>query len=187
MYKNYIQKKKKKKKKKNLHCCAQRKWNILKVNIRYVRKPLKILYVLPYGSNMIFYALASAGPRWRCWNPSLKGEGFNTPDGYSRYQCIRKACSIAVIAYKHFVARKRWENCFKKFFFPVPIMARKSTLPANVLKTPLPGQRLKSSWRHEITFTTVHVTDDDVSFLTVPECWFVKPQSRALTAREFPC
>ena len=36
--------------------------------------------------------------------------------------------------------------------------------PANVLKTPLPRQRLTSSLRHEITFATVHVTNDDVSF-----------------------
>ena len=66
-------------------------------------------------------------------------------------------------------------------------MARKGTLPANVLKTPLPGQRLTSSQRHEITFATVHVTDDDISFVTVPECSYVKSQSRVLTARELPC
>ena len=29
--------------------------------------------------------------------------------------------------------------------FPVPLMARKGTLPANILKTPLPRQRRKSS------------------------------------------
>ena len=33
---------------------------------------------------------------------------------------------------------------------------------------------------------TVHVTDENV-FMTAPECVFVKPQSRALTSREFPC
>ena len=33
---------------------------------------------------------------------------------------------------------------------------------------------------------TVHFTDDDVIFLTAPECLFVKPQIRALTARELP-
>ena len=32
------------------------------------------------------------------------------------------------------------EIASKSFFFPVPIMARKGTLPSNVLKTPLPGQ-----------------------------------------------
>ena len=52
----------------------------------------------------------------------------------------------------------------KSSFFRVPIMAQKSMLPANVLKMPLPGQRLMSSWRHKITFSTVCVTDDDVSF-----------------------
>ena len=43
-------------------------------------------------------------------------------------------------------------------------MVQKSTLPANVSKTPLPGQRLTSSWQQEITFATVKATDDDVSF-----------------------
>ena len=33
---------------------------------------------------------------------------------------------------------------------------------------------------------TVHFTDD-VSFYDGPECLFVKPQSRTLTARELPC
>ena len=36
------------------------------------------------------------------------------------------------------------ENASKKFFFSVPIMVRKCTLPANVLKMPLPGQILTS-------------------------------------------
>ena len=40
-------------------------------------------------------------------------------------------------------------------------------LPANVLKTRLPGQRLSSSQRHKFTFATVHVTDD-VSFCDGP-------------------
>ena len=34
---------------------------------------------------------------------------------------------------------------------------------------------------------TVHFTDDDVGSNDGPECLFVKPQSRALTARELPC
>ena len=38
----------------------------------------------------------------------------------------------------------------------------------DVLKTPLSGHRLTSSWRHEITFATVHVTDADVSFFDGP-------------------
>ena len=35
-----------------------------------------------------------------------------------------------------------------------------------------------SSWRHEITFAFVNVTDDDVISVTAPECLYVKPQSR---------
>ena len=65
-------------------------------------------------------------------------------------------------------------------------MARKRTLPENTFKTPLPGQVQTSSWRQDIMFATVHITDDDVSFVTAPECLYVKPQSRALTARKLP-
>ena len=35
-------------------------------------------------TNMFSYALISAGPREWCWNPSLKGEGVNYPEGSSR-------------------------------------------------------------------------------------------------------
>ena len=73
------------------------------------------------------------------------------------------------------------------FFFPIPIMARKGTLPVSVLKTPLPGQMITHFWRHEITFATVHVTDDDVRFCDDPGMLiYVKPQIRVLTACELP-
>ena len=76
---------------------------------------------------------------------------------FDRYYCIET-----------FSHSKTWRKYLEKFFFPVPIMARKATLPANVFKTPLPGQRLTSCWRHEITFATVHVTGDDISFCDGP-------------------
>ena len=60
---------------------------------------------------------------------------------------------------KHFFARKLRRNCFKKFFLPVPIMAWKSMLPANI--TPL--SRAKTN-----VITAVHFTDDDVSFYNGP-------------------
>ena len=47
-------------------------------------------------------------------------------------------------------------------------MAQKDTLPANVLKTQIPGQMITSFWRHKITFATVHITDDDVRFWDSP-------------------
>ena len=65
-------------------------------------------------------------------------------------------------------------------------MAWKRTLPENIFKTPLPGQIQTSSWRQDIMFTTVHITDDDISFVTAPECLYVKPQNRAWIARELP-
>ena len=71
-------------------------------------------------------------------------------------------------------------NCFKKFFLPVPTIARKSTLPAIVLKMPLTGRRLMS-----LLLCTLLMMAP--VFMTAPECLFVKPQSRALTACELPC
>ena len=71
-------------------------------------------------------------------------------------------------------------NCLKKILLPVPLMAWKSALPANVLKMPLPRQRLTSS----LLCTLLMMTS---VFMTVLECLFVKPQSRALTAHELPC
>ena len=68
----------------------------------------------------------------------------------SMFDCIQTFCRS-----------KTLEKLLQKVLFSVPIMARKSTfIPANVLKTPLPVQRQQ----HEITFATVHITDDD-SFL----------------------
>ena len=67
----------------------------------------------------------------------------------------------------------------KKFFLPVPIMAQKSMLPANVLKMPLPGQRLTSSLLCTLRMMTS-------VFMTALECLFVKLPSCALTAHELP-
>ena len=39
----------------------------------------------------------------------------------------------------------------------------------------------------EITFATVHVTDDDVRFCDGPVMVIRRTTSRVLTAREFPC
>ena len=43
-------------------------------------------------------------------------------------------------------------------------MVWKGTLPANILKIPLPGQMITSFWRHEITLASVHFTDDSIKF-----------------------
>ena len=102
---------------------------------------------------MIFYALTSAGPQGRCWNPSLwevlksnlKREGFNTSQGAQQmlYYVSEKHVWSLLLHKNIFFIWKLLRNCFKKFF--VPIMAQKSMLPANVLKTPLPGYRPTSS------------------------------------------
>ena len=81
-----------------------------------------------------------------CWapkkvlKPEQKGKGFNTSRGaqqilmlFDRYYCI-----------KTFSRSKTLEKCLEKVFFVYSTLAMKGTLPANVLKTPLRGQRLTS-------------------------------------------
>ena len=129
-----------------------------------------------------FHALTSAGPRGRCWNPSLKGEGFNTSRVAQQMLMYQKSMFNRYYCIKHVFRSKTLEKLLKKFFLPVPVMARKSTLPANTngLKTPLPGQRLTLS----LLFTLLMITS---AFMTASEWLFGKPQSRALTARELSC
>ena len=76
----------------------------------------------------------------------------------------------SLLLYRNIFSLENFVENASKSYFPVPIMARKATLPANVLKSPLPGQILTSCWRHEITFAAVHVhvTDDNVSFCDGP-------------------
>ena len=85
---------------------------------------------------------------------------------FDRYYCIKL----------FFLRSKTLEKLPQKVFLPVP----KSTIPANVLKRPLPGQRLTSS----LLYTLLMMTS---VFMAAPECLFVEPQSRASTARELPC
>ena len=66
------------------------------------------------------------------------------------------------------------EKALKSSFF----LARNGILPANVSKTLLPGQMIISFWRHEITFTAVHFTDDDVRFCESP--WMLIPKTTNL-------
>ena len=113
-----------------------------------------------------------------CWDPRevLKPRAWGPAD----VNVSEKHVWSLLLHENIFFAGKLRKNCFKKFFLPIPIMARKSTLPANVLKTPLPGQRLTSSLLCSLLMMTS-------VFIMAPECLFVKPQSRALTACELPC
>ena len=109
--------------------------------------------------------------------------GFqHLPRGPADVNVSEKATSITIMIFyciKTFLLENFGEIASKSSFSPVPIMARKSTLPANVLKTPLPGQRLTALLLCTLlTMTSV--------FMTAPECLFVKPKSRASTARELP-
>ena len=74
----------------------------------------------------------------------------------------------SLLLHKTFYRSKTLEKLIQKFFLPVPIMARKSTLPAKVWKTPLQGQRLTSS----LLCTLLNMTS---VFMTAPGCLFVRP------------
>ena len=80
----------------------------------------------------------------------------------------------SLLLHKTFKNSYTLEKMLQKVLFSLSIMAQKGTLPANVLKTRLPGQRLMSSWHQEIKFATVHVTGDDVSFCDRPGMLILK-------------
>ena len=104
---------------------------------------------------MIFYALTSTGCQGRCWNLNLK-----VPEGPSDVNVLENHF-WSLFLHKNILSLENFgENVSKSSFFPVTIMVRKGMLPANVLKTPLPGQ-MKQFWHHEIMLATVHITDDD--------------------------
>ena len=91
---------------------------------------------------MIFYALTSAGPRGGVLKSELGTRGFqHLPRGPADVNVSEKHVWSLLLHKTFLIARKLWKNCFKNFFLPVPIMARKSMLPANVLKTPIPASR----------------------------------------------
>ena len=74
-----------------------------------------------------------------------------------RYYCIKAFCHL-----------KTFEERLRKVLLFCSYNGAEDTLPGNFLKTPLPGQIITSIWRHEITFATVHITDDDVKFCDGP-------------------
>ena len=86
------------------------------------------------------------------------------------YYCIRS-----------FFRSKTLEKLLQKVLFTCTYNGSgKHVNTANVLKTPLPGQRLTLL----LLYTLLMMTS---VFMTAPECLFLKPQSRALTARDLPC
>ena len=86
----------------------------------------------------------------------------------------------SLLLHKTFFCLKTLEIASKSSFYLIPIMARKSMLPAKVSKMPLPGKRLTSS----LLYTLLMMTS---VFMMATECLFVKLQSPALTAHELPC
>ena len=91
--------------------------------------------------------------------------------------------------FDHYYCKKALENFEKKtrkVYFCINIMACKSIKDSKVLRTPVPEQRLMSSYRYEITFISMHVTGDDVNFCVGLECVNVKYKSSASTACESP-
>ena len=126
------------------------------------------------------YALTSAGPRGRCWNPSLKCEGFNTSRGAQQMLVNQKNMFDRYYCMKTFCRSKTLEKMLRKVLFSCTYNGAEGHVTCDILKTPLPGQRLTRT----LLCTLLMMTS---VFVTAPECLYVKPQSLALTARELPC
>ena len=101
---------------------------------------------------MIFYALTSAGPRGRWWNPSPRG-----PAGVN----VSEKHVWSLLLHKTFFSLKNVGEMDSKFLFTCTY----STLPANVLNMPLTSSLLCTL----LMMMSV--------FVKAPDCLFVKPQS----------
>ena len=67
---------------------------------------------------MIFYALTSAGPRGRCWNPNMKGESFNTSRRVQQILMYQKGMIDRYYCIKNILSLENFgENASKSSFF----------------------------------------------------------------------
>ena len=91
---------------------------------------------------------------------------------FDRYYCIK------II----FFCSKTLEKLFQKVLFSCTYNGTEKHVTCERFENA--ASRAKTN-----VIAIVHVTDDDTSFCDVPGMLirFVKPQSRALTARELPC
>ena len=110
---------------------------------------------------MIFYALTSAGPRGRCWNPSLKGEGFNISQGAQQMLMYQKSMFDRYYCIEHFFRLKTSEKLLQKHIF---------TCTYNGMEQHVTCDRFgnAASMAKTNVIATVHFTDDDVSFYEGP-------------------
>ena len=69
-----------------------------------------------------------------CWAPCLSGSGFNTSLGAQQTLMYQKSMFDRYYCIKSFSCPKTLEKMPRKALFPVPIMALKGTLTANVLR-----------------------------------------------------
>ena len=126
---------------------------------------------------MIFYALTSAGPRARCWNPSLKGESFNTSWGAQQMQMYQKSMFDRYYCKKTFFSLENFGETASKSLFTCTYNGAEKHITCKCFENA--ATRAKTN-----VITTVYFTDDDVSFYDGPRMLIrtnVKPQSHAST------
>ena len=94
---------------------------------------------------------------------------------FDRYCCIQT-----------FVARKLSRNCFEKVIFSCTYNGAEKHFTSKRFENA--ASRAKINHPDSTKFLSLMCTFLIISvFVTAPECLFVKPQSRALTACELPC
>ena len=121
-----------------------------------------------WGSNMVLLALTSVGPLTEVSKPEPERQRFqHIPRGPADVNASGKHV-WSLLLHKNILTLENFERMLRKVLFSVPIMERKGKLHVNVLKMPLPGQRLTLSWCHKLTSASMLVTEDDVSFCGGP-------------------
>ena len=115
-----------------------------------------------------------------CWAPRevLKPEPERGPADIN----VSEKHVWSLLLHKNILSVENFGENAPKSSFSCTYNVQKGTLPANILKTPLPGQRLTSSWRHKITFTSVHGTDGNVNFCDCPRMLVRKTPKPCITS-----
>ena len=111
------------------------------------------------GIKHYFHALASAGPRGRCWNPSLKGEGFNTSRVAQQMLMYQKSMFNRYYWIKHVFRSKTLEQLLQKLLFICTCNGTEKHVTCEHERFENAASRTKTD-----VIATVHFTDDDDSF-----------------------
>ena len=126
---------------------------------------------------MIFYVLTSAGPRGRCWNMILMGEGFNTSQGAQQMLMYQKSMFNRYCCIKAFFPSKTLEKLLQKVLFSCTYNGTEKHVTCEHFEN--------AASRYNI-LATMRIIDDDVSFCDSPGMLIRKTEKPCINSM-LPC